>query len=71
MEEKIVLKTVGDTGLYLFIRDNKAEFVVAYNNKDNLKIGDYVESWTSGHYFRKLDDAVEYFNERTKRYVQG
>ena len=59
MEEKIVLATKGEHALYLFRRDEQVEFVVAYSNGP-VNIGDHVESWTSGHYFYKLVDAVEY-----------
>lgn len=63
MEEKIVLAVKGDSALYLFRRNGQAEFVVAYRNGP-CGIGDYVDGWTSGHYFYKLEDAVEYFNKR-------
>lgn len=63
MEEKIVLATKRDTALYLFKRDGQAEFVVAYKN-GNCGVGDYVEGWTSGHYFYTLEAAVEYYNKR-------
>jgi hypothetical protein len=63
MEEKIVLAIKKETALYLFKRDGQAEFVVAYKD-GNCGVGDYVESWTSGHYFFTLEDAVEYFKKR-------
>ena len=63
MEEKIVLATKKETALYLFRRDGQAEFVVAYSNGP-VNVGDYVESWSSGHYFYTLEDAVEYFKKR-------
>ena len=63
MEEKIVLAVKGESALYLFRRDGQAEFVVAYSNGP-VNIGDYVDGWTNGHYFYKLEDAVEYFKSR-------
>lgn len=63
MEEKIVLATKGESALFLFRRNDQAEFVVAYTDGP-VKVGDYVDGWTSGHYFWKLEDAVEYFNKR-------
>ena len=63
MEEKIVLATKGESALYLFKRNDQTEFVVAYSNGP-VNVGDYVEGWTSGHYFWTLEDAVEYFKTR-------
>ena len=63
MEEKIVLAAKKETALYLFRRDGQAEFVVAYSNGP-VNVGDYVESWSNGHYFFTLEDAVEYFKKR-------
>ena len=63
MEEKIVLATKGESALYLFRRDKQVEFVVAFTDGP-VKVGDYVEGWTSGHYFWTLEDAVEYFKTR-------
>jgi hypothetical protein len=62
-ETKIVLATKGENALYLFIRGEQAEFVVAYSNGP-VKIGDYVESWCCGHYFYNLEDAVEFLKTR-------
>ena len=62
-ETKIVLAVKGESALYLFKRNDQAEFVVAYKNGD-CGVGDYVEGWTSGHYFYKLEDAVEYLKSR-------
>lgn len=59
MEEKIVLATKGEHALYLFRRDDRVEFVVAYSNGP-VNIGDHVDSWISGHYFYSVIDAVEY-----------
>lgn len=63
MEEKIVLATKTESALYLFKRDGQVEFVVAWKN-GNCGVGDRVESWTSGHYFYTLEEAVEYFKRR-------
>ena len=67
METKIVLAVNGQRALYLFTREyddyKQVEFVVAYWGKP-VNIGDYVDGWTSGHYFYKLEDAVEYLNSR-------
>ena len=63
MEEKIVLATKGESALFLFRRNDQAEFVVAFTDGP-VKVGDYVDGWTSGHYFWKLEDAVEYFKNR-------
>lgn len=62
-ETKIVLAVKGESALYLFKRNEQAEFVVAYTDGP-VKVGDYVDGWTSGHYFWKLEDAVEYFKTR-------
>lgn len=62
-ETKIVLAVKGESALYLFQQYDKTEFVVAYTNGP-VKIGDYVESWSSGHYFYNLEDAVEYLKTR-------
>ena len=63
MEEKIVLAVKAESALYLFRKEGQAEFVVAYKNS-NCNVGDYVDGWTSGHYFFTLEDAVEYFKRR-------
>lgn len=65
MEEKIILDVKKDIGLYLFKRPNRVEYVVAYINGD-CKVGDYVESWISGHYFSDLKSATKYFRERVR-----
>lgn len=66
-ETKIVLAVSDQSALYLFTRDyadfKQVEFVVAYWDKP-VKIGDYVDGWSCGHYFYKLEDAVEYFKSR-------
>ena len=62
-ETKIVLAVKGESALYLYQCGEKTEFVVAYTNGP-VNVGDYVESWTSGHYFWTLEDAVEYFKTR-------
>lgn len=62
-ESKIVLAVKNDSALYLFQHNNTTEFVVAYTN-GSVKIGDYVEGWTSGHYFRSLEDAAAYLKTR-------
>jgi len=66
-ETKIVLAVKDESALYLFKREydghKQVEFVVAYWDKP-VNIGDYVDGWTSGHYFYKLEDAVEYFKSR-------
>ena len=64
MEElKIVLAVKGDSALYLFRRGSQVEFVVAYKN-GNCGVGDFVDGWTSGHYFYTLEAAAEYFKNR-------
>ena len=62
-ETKIVLAVKGESALYLFQSGEKTEFVVAYTDGP-VSVGDYVEGWTSGHYFWTLEDAVEYFKTR-------
>ena len=59
MEEKIVLATKGRHALYLFRRDDRVEFVVAYSD-GLVDVGDYVDSWIDGYYFYSVVDAVEY-----------
>ena len=65
-EEKIVLAIKEDRALYLFRQEfNKAtivEFVVGYV-AGKPAVGDYVDGWTSGHYFKTLEDAIEYLNK--------
>lgn len=66
---KVVLQTKDDVGLYLFWQDNKnkVEWVVADNLSD-VKIGDVVDSWANGHYFKDLEDAVAYYKKKVKIY---
>ena len=65
-EEKIVLAIKEDKALYLFRQEfskaTKVEFVVGYV-VGKPDVGDHVDGWTNGHYFRTLEDAIEYLNK--------
>ena len=62
-ETKIVLAVRGEKALYLFKREfdgfTTVEFVVGWII-GNPAIGDYVDSWSNGQYFRTLEDALDY-----------
>lgn len=64
-EIKIVLAIKGERALYLFKREcddfAEVEFVVGWM-EGNPAIGDFVNSWASGQYFRTLEDALDYLN---------
>lgn len=59
---KIVLAVKGRF-ILVFWKENM-EFVVATKIKD-CQVGDFVNSWQWGHYFKNCNDAVEYFKEET------
>ena len=62
-ETKIVLAIEGERALYLFKRESDdfttVEFVVGWII-GNPAIGDYVDGWSDGQYFRTLEDALGY-----------
>lgn len=62
-ETKIVLAIEDEKALYLFKREfdnfTTVEFVVGWVI-GNPAIGDYVDGWSNGHYFRTLEDAFSY-----------
>ena len=62
-ETKIVLAIRDEEALYLFKRETDdfttVEFVVGWVI-GNPAIGDYVDGWSNGHYFRTLEDAFSY-----------
>ena len=62
-ETKIVLAIMDEKALYLFKREfdgfTTVEFVVGWVI-GNPAIGDYVDGWSNGHYFRTLEDAFSY-----------
>ena len=64
-EIKIVLVTKGERALYLFKREyddfTEVEFVVGWT-EGNPVVGDFVDGWASGKYFRTLEDALGYLN---------
>ncbi len=66
-ETKIVLAKNGEKALYLFKREFEdftvTEFVVGYIVGDTPVIGSYVNGWANGHYFRNLEDALEYLKK--------
>ena len=63
-ETKIVLAIRDEEALYLFKREfdgfTTVEFVVGWVI-GNPAIGDYVDGWSNGKYFRTLEDAFSYF----------
>ena len=65
-EEKIVLVIKEDKALYLFRREINnltiVEFVVGYVVGKPV-VGEYVDGWASGHYFKTLEDAIKYLNK--------
>lgn len=65
-EIKIVLAIKGERALYLFKRDyddfTTVEFVVGWVI-GKLAVGDFISGWASGHYFRTLEDALDYLNK--------
>ena len=62
-ETKIVLAIRDEEAPYLFKRETDdftiVEFVVGWVI-GNPAIGDYVDGWSNGHYFRTLEDAFSY-----------
>ena len=64
-ETKIVLAIKGERAVYLFKREyedfTEVEFVVGWT-EGNPVVGDFVDGWASGKYFRTLEDALGYLN---------
>ena len=64
-ETKIVLAVKGERAVYLFKREYddfaEVEFVVGWT-EGNPVVGDFVDGWASGKYFRTLEDALGYLN---------
>ena len=62
-ETKIVLAVRDEKALYLFKREfdgfTTVEFVVGWII-GNPAIGDYVDGWSNGQYFRTLEEALGY-----------
>ena len=62
-EIKIVLAVKGEKALYLFKREHddftEVEFVVGWT-EGNQVVGDFVDGWASGRYFRTLEEALDY-----------
>ena len=62
-ETKIVLAIKGERAVYLFKREyddfTEVEFVVGWI-EGNPVVGDFVDGWASGKYFRTLKDALDY-----------
>ena len=62
-EIKIVLAIKGERALYLFKREledfTEVKFVVGWT-EGNPVVGDFVDGWASGKYFRTLEDALDY-----------
>ena len=62
-EIKIVLAIKGERALYLFKREyedfTEVEFVVGWT-EGNPVVGDFVDGWASGKYFRTLEEALDY-----------
>ena len=65
-EIKIVLAVKGEMAVYLFKREyedfTEVEFVVGWT-EGNPVVGDFVDGWASGKYFRTLEDALGYLND--------
>ena len=62
-ETKIVLAIKSERAVYLFKREyddfTEVEFVVGWVI-GKPAIGDFVDGWASGKYFRTLEDALGY-----------
>ena len=62
-EIKIVLAIKGEKALYLFKREyedfTEVKFVVGWVI-GKPAIGDFVDGWASGKYFRTLEEALDY-----------
>ena len=62
-ETKIVLAIKGERAVYLFKREfedfTEVKFVVGWM-EGNPAIGDYVDGWSNGQYFRTLEEAAGY-----------
>ena len=62
-ETKIVLAIKGERAVYLFKREHddftEVEFVVGWT-EGNPVVGDFVDGWASGKYFRTLEEALDY-----------
>ena len=65
-EIKVVLAIKGEKALYLFKREYddfaEVEFVVGWT-EGNPAVGDFISGLASGHYFRTLEDALDYLNK--------
>ena len=68
-ETKIVLAVKGERAVYLFKREyddfTEVEFVVGWT-EGNPVVGDFVDGWANGQYFRTLEDALDYL--KTTKY---
>ena len=64
-ETKIVLAIKGERAVYLFKSEyddfTEVKFVVGWT-EGNPVVGDFVDGWASGKYFRTLEDALGYLN---------
>ena len=62
-EIKIVLAIKGEKALYLFKREHddftEVEFVVGWVI-GKIAVGDFIDGWASGKYFRTLEEALDY-----------
>ena len=62
-ETKIVLAIKGERAVYLFKREfedfTEVKFVVGWM-EGNPAIGDFVDGWSNGQYFRTLEEAAGY-----------
>ena len=65
-ETKIVLAIKDERAVYLFKRESEdfteVKFVVGWT-EGNPVVGDFISGWASGHYFRTLEDALDYLNK--------
>ena len=72
-EIKVVLAIKGERALYLFKREYddfaEVEFVVGWT-EGNPAVGDFIDGWASGKYFRTLEDALNCLKSEQKKFFQ-
>lgn len=64
MQDKILLYKKNGFGLFLFEHDDRVEFVVGYLDDDETRVGEHVETWHSGTYYRDLESALSDIKSR-------
>ena len=60
---KVVIKVLNDKILVIQGSDRAYPFVVATADYLNVAVGDMDITWSHGHYFKTLEEALAYFNK--------